>query len=125
MRIFNVKWTSRTAGPSPDDNRRTEIFLAGCKKAAKGHPCQGCFNQELWNKEHYVADASPEQVVNRIQKYAPNKYITFVGGEPLDQLDELIEVCRLLKRAGYHIIVITHYELHKLISQNRYDMDCC
>ena len=40
LKVFDVKWTSITAGPSPDSNRRTEIFLWGCNIAAlrQQHP---------------------------------------------------------------------------------------
>jgi len=117
LRIFNAKWSSHSAGPSLDDNRRTEIFLAGCLKAMSGHPCKGCFNQELWSSDHYVAEATPSEAFENIKKYAPNKYITFVGGEPLDQIKPLSELCELLKKDRFHIIVITHYLGENIIMQ--------
>lgn len=118
MKIFNVKWTSTSAGPSPEHNRRTEVFLAGCKIAEKGHPCKGCFNQKLWSSKKFVADETPEAAAKRIMRFAPNKYVTFVGGEPLDQFDELVKTCEILKDNGYHIIVITHYQLAEMIQKN-------
>ena len=111
LRIYNVKWTSHSAGPSTDGNKRTEIFLAGCKRAEEGNPCKGCFNPSLWKSDSYFGLSSPEEALRNIKKNAHNRYITFVGGEPLDQLNPLSELCRLLKEAGYHIIVITHYTL--------------
>ena len=116
LKIFNAKWTSRSAGPSLDDNKRTEIFLAGCKKACEGNPCADCFNSELWFAENNVAEVTPQEALEQIVKYAPNKYITFVGGEPLDQLEPLARLCTLLKSIGYHIIVITHHMLGEIIS---------
>lgn len=109
LRIFNANWSSRSAGPSLDNNRRVEIFLAGCQKAESGQPCKGCFNPDLWSRENCVAEQTPREAFEHIRKYAPNKYITFVGGEPLDQAEPLAELCRLLKEDGFHIIVITHY----------------
>lgn len=123
MKIFNVKWTSTSAGPSPYHNERTEVFLAGCRIAEEGHPCKGCFNQELWSSKHFVADETPEAAANKIMRFAPNKYVTFVGGEPLDQLDDLIRTCEILKDNGYHIIVITHYELKERIAHDWFAMD--
>ena len=116
MKIFNVKWTSKSAGPSPYENKRTEVFLAGCRIAMEGHPCKGCFNPDLWNPDHHVDDCSPEKAAANIIMHAPNKYITFVGGEPLDQLADLALTCEILKKAGYNICVITHYELKQLTS---------
>lgn len=118
MKIFNVKWTSFSAGPSTDSNKRTEVFLAGCKMAMEGHPCKGCFNPRLWNPDHCVADVSPIAAVENIMLHAPNKFITFVGGEPLDQIHDLAETCRMLKEQGYHILVITHYKLEDIINKD-------
>ena len=42
--IRDLKWSVKTAGPSPFNNERTELFLLGCKKAMSGKPCKGCFN---------------------------------------------------------------------------------
>ena len=81
LRIYNAKWSSASAGPSPDDNHRVEIFLAGCKKAATGNACLGCFNVELWKNNVYNAEITPEEARNHINKFAPNKHVTFVGGE--------------------------------------------
>lgn len=114
LKIFNVKWTSINAGPSPDDNKRTEIFLAGCKKAASGNPCPKCFNPQTWDENNNVSTCTAEEASNIIMAYAPNKYITFVGGEPLDQIEPLAELCSILKRNGYHILVFTHYTLEEV-----------
>lgn len=119
LKIFDVKWTSKSAGPSLDNNRRTEIFLSGCRKAREGHPCPGCFNQELWSKDQYCGLNTPQEAFENIKKHAPNKYITFVGGEPLDQAEPLAELCRLLHEDGFHIIVITHYCAIDILSCSR------
>lgn len=113
MKLYDVKWTSLHAGPSPLNNRRTEMFFYGCKIAVEGHPCKNCFNPDLWNSKG-ASSIDKDNVVNSIVGYAPNKYITFVGGEPLDQLHELAYVCSKLKKHGFHIIVFTHYKLKEL-----------
>lgn len=121
LKIFNVKWTSQSAGPSLDNNKRTEVFLAGCKKAREGRACKGCFNKELWSQDVYYGLCTPVEAFENIKKYAPNKYITFVGGEPLDQIKPLAELCRLLKNDGFHIILITHYKVSELHSYEHLD----
>ena len=121
MKIFDVKWTSEYAGPSPDDYKRTEIFLYGCNKAINGNPCYKCFNPKLWNNSDAIIEYTPTSIVDTIKKYAPNKYITFVGGEPLDQLEDLAKTCVLLKQNNYHIIVFTHHRLQDLVEQYVYD----
>lgn len=113
LKIFNVYWSSDTAGVSPDNNNRTEIFLAGCKKAIEGNPCKGCFNSDLW-EDKYIAYVTAEELLKKIRKFAPNKFISFVGGEPLDQLVPLGETCELLGKNGYHITIFSHYTLEEI-----------
>jgi len=116
LKLFDVKWVSHTGGPSPyDNNARTELFLMGCKKARLGIPCKGCFNQELWAD---IADArllNPESMANHIAKFAPNKFITIVGGEPLDQIGGLADLCFFLKQKGFHVLVFTHFVLNDIL----------
>ena len=116
LKLFDVKWTSHTAGPSPyDNNARTELFLMGCEKARLGVPCKGCFNPRLWAD---IADArllNPEDMAEHIAKFALNKFITIVGGEPLDQIGGLADLCYFLKQKGFHILVFTHYILKDIL----------
>lgn len=119
LRIFNVLWTSHSGGVSPLNNARTEIFLAGCKMAMNGAPCKDCFNPALWDGEKFVAEVTPEEAFQQIEKFAPNKFITFVGGEPLDQIGPLSRLCALLKADGYHIIVFTHHTMLKVLAMER------
>ena len=121
LKIYDVKWASDAAGPSPNNNIRTEIFLAGCKKAREGNACRNCFNQTLWKDDIYTALEYPIDVVKQIEKFG-SKYVTFVGGEPLDQPEALLETCKLLKEKGYHIIIITHYTINQIINNNLSDL---
>lgn len=117
LRIFNVKWTSYSAGPSSDNNRRTEIFLAGCKKACSGNPCPDCFNKELWDRDNYCALVTPQEAYEQIRKFARNKFITFVGGEPLDQIEPLADLVELLAQNNYDVIVITHFSWEEIFDK--------
>lgn len=106
LRLFDVLWKTKNAGPSPDDNRRTELYFGGCKRAMSGNPCPGCFNPLLWNGD-VCRPRTPESVVRSLDANFIPKYITIVGGEPTDQLDGLKELSRLLKEHGYHIMLFT------------------
>lgn len=111
MHVAAVRGNSSTAGLSPTGTR-TEIFLAGCKMAREGHPCQGCFNSDLWDPVGW-----PEVTVDELCEDVlaeKNKYVTIVGGEPLDQYEELVLLCGLLKENGCHIVLITHYTFNEL-----------
>ena len=101
LKLFDVKLEATTAGPSPDNNIRTEVFLLGCKKAHQGDPCPGCFNSITWDDS--IAEWSYDlvELAAELNKTTPNKYITIGGGEPLDQIDNLIILCKELKKYGY------------------------
>lgn len=105
--LRDCNWSVKTAGPSPDDNNRTELFLLGCKKAMSGNPCKGCFNSTTWDKSKAQWSHDPIKMAKHINDCAPNKYITIGGGEPTDQLDNLIILCKELKKYGFHIMMYT------------------
>lgn len=113
LKIFSVNWAAKTAGPSLDGTR-TELFLMGCRKAEEGDPCKGCFNPDLW-KDRATITYEPAEAAEQIERFSPNKFITIVGGEPLDQPEPLAELCTLLKAKGFHTLVFTHYTLDYLL----------
>lgn len=115
---FDIRWRTDTAGPSPDNNMRTELFLLGCKKAQKGNPCKGCFNSVTWDIGKAEHSRDPLEIADFIIENAPNKYITIGGGEPTDQLKHLIPLVKKLKENGFHIIMYTWRELLKAMSCN-------
>ena len=64
----------------------------------------------------------PFEMVEHIVKHAPAPYVTFVGGEPLDQITGLLEVCEALKERGFHIIVFTGYCLDSFSLKMKQDL---
>lgn len=113
--VFDIRWATDTAGPSPDNNMRTELFLLGCKKAQEGNPCKGCFNSVTWDISKAEHSRDPIEIADFIIKNAPNKYITIGGGEPTDQIDQLIPLCKRLKEHGFHIMMYTWRELKPIL----------
>lgn len=118
VKLFDVRWVSHTAGPSPiktkfGSNARTELFFMGCKKAVEGNPCKNCFNPLLWKTIKGSRELDPKEMAQHINKFAPQKYITIVGGEPFDQQEGLTELCEELRKLDFHIIVFTHYSLQE------------
>lgn len=84
---------------------RTVIFLNGCKLR-----CKFCHNPETWSmgKANYTTD----ELVAKILRNKPyfkrnNGGVTFSGGEPLLQIDFLLDICKKLKEAGVHIALDT------------------
>lgn len=113
MYVYNVDWEAKTAGPSLD-GFRTELFLLGCDKAKSGNPCQGCFNQMTWDRSTGI-NIPVQDVFATVHQFSRTKDITIGGGEPLDQIDELIELSRKLKQNDYHIMVYTWRNVEEII----------
>lgn len=84
---------------------RTVIFLSGCKLR-----CKYCHNPEMWVKgtENYTSEELVKKVIRNKPYFARNNGgVTFSGGEPLLQIDFLIETCKLLKEKNIHIALDT------------------
>lgn len=83
---------------------RTVVFLNGCKLR-----CLFCHNPEMWNLKE--KNFTPEEVAQKILRNKPyfknGGGVTFSGGEPLLQIDFLIETCKLLKHENIHIALDT------------------
>lgn len=122
IKLFTVTWSTDTAGVSPDNNMRTELFFKGCNKALSGNACLGCFNRKLWDDSANIT-YSPESIAEQIKTYAPNHYITIGGGEPTDQMEGLIELTKLLKAEGFHIMVYTWKDLQSKLNEETKERD--
>ena len=84
---------------------RTVVFLNGCKLR-----CKYCHNPEMWvkGKENMEVD----ELIEKIKRNKPyfkrnNGGVTFSGGEPLLQIDFLIDACKKLKNENIHIALDT------------------
>ena len=84
---------------------RFVLFMGGCPLR-----CQYCHNPESWFLDR-CKEYSVEDIVKLVEKnksyYMVNGGVTISGGEPLVQLDFLIELCRVLKEKGYNVAVDT------------------
>ena len=84
---------------------RTVIFLNGCKLR-----CLYCHNPEMWqmgNKNYTVDELVAKILRNKPYFKRNNGGVTFSGGEPLLQVDFLLEICKKLKEEGIHIALDT------------------
>ena len=113
LKVFDIKFDVTTAGPSPNDNKRIELFLIGCDRAMRGDACPGCFNKRLWDGNIAERACDVESLAQWIIEMTPEneRYITLGGAEPTFQIDYLIPLCKFLKQAGFHIMMYTYREL--------------
>lgn len=83
---------------------RFVVFMQGCPLR-----CKYCHNPDTWNFKE-GKQYSVEEVVKEILKYKnyiKSGGVTFTGGEPLAQIDFIIEVCKQLKMHKIHTCVDT------------------
>ena len=66
----------------------------------------------MWGFEKKEEYAVAELV--RMVSYEDVEGITILGGEPLDQFDEVLQLCTECKRLGLSIMVFTGYELDEI-----------
>ncbi len=74
---------------------RTVVFLQGCPRH-----CLGCHNEKLIpfdGGEEYTATELADEILRYLTPI--HRGITFSGGEPLSQADDLMDVIYLLRKA--------------------------
>lgn len=78
---------------------RFVVFMQGCPLR-----CKYCHNPDTWDfagGEEYSASSVHKQILKYIN-YIKNGGVTVSGGEPLAQIDFVIELFTLLKKDGLH-----------------------
>lgn len=113
VKLYDILWETKGAGPSPFDNRRTEIYFAGCDKALSGNPCENCFNPSLWNRSSSIP-RNVDEIVKLLNDSNVPKYVTIVGGEPTDQMDALLDLAKQLSENDYHVMLFTWHSVEWL-----------
>lgn len=108
MRVLSIIKDSIVDGPG----LRSTIFFAGCP-----HYCKGCHNPKSWN-ENGGNVMTVEEIMKEISS-DPLNNITFSGGEPFMQIDELTILARELKRINKNIWCYTGFTWEEL--QEKYE----
>ena len=87
---------------------RTTVFCQGCP-----HHCPGCHNPETW--EFGCGTPTEAETVLEIVRGNPLcRGVTFSGGEPFSQAEELARLGKMLKAAGYEVAAYSGYTLEQL-----------
>ena len=85
---------------------RTVVFFQGCDLR-----CKGCQNPSTWEMKNGT-EMTTDELVTVLKKEVVNKKVTFSGGEPLMQVDALIDVMKKLQ--GSDIAVYTGHEFEEI-----------
>ena len=83
---------------------RYVVFLQGCPLR-----CQYCHNPDTWTMggKEYTAEQVVSQALRYKNYFGDKGGVTVTGGEPLVQIDFVIELFKLLKSKGIHTCVDT------------------
>lgn len=107
MKMESVKGavhSIETFGSVDGPGIRYVVFLQGCQMR-----CQFCHNADTWQIRE--GDTSAAEVLNKALRYRSywrgGGGITVSGGEPLLQIDFLIELFELAKKKGVHTAIDT------------------
>lgn len=99
-RIHSIESFGSVDGPGI----RLVVFCQGCPMR-----CQYCHNPDTW-KGSGGRLVSPEEIIDQFEKNRPfyrKGGITVTGGEPLMQVDFLLDLFRLAKERGIHTCIDT------------------
>ncbi len=88
--------------------KRAVIWFSGCSLH-----CKGCINQYLWNKSS-GKEYSIESLIKNIASCKDLKGVTYIGGEPLEQGQDLLILSKEIIKLGLDIVLFTGYELDEI-----------
>ena len=109
LRVLNIAEGTSVDGPG----LRTSIYFAGCT-----HHCEGCHNPQSWDRQG-GKEWSIDELLHVIHY---NDFpVTFSGGDPLLQIDELIVLARRIKEElGKNIWCYTGYLWEDVIQNPKF-----
>ncbi len=88
---------------------RFAIWVQGCSIH-----CKGCANSHMWDKEGGTL-YNTDDFINLIKSYKDRvEGVTFLGGEPLEQIQAVTEISKAVQSFGLSVIVFTGYEYKDL-----------
>lgn len=107
MYVDRILYPIETLGPG----KRIVVWTAGCSKH-----CENCANPELWDVEgkKNISVNDLAQIILNICADNQVDGITFTGGDPLEQSEELLTVLGEIKTTIPDILVYTGYLLEDL-----------
>jgi anaerobic ribonucleoside-triphosphate reductase activating protein len=89
---------------------RNALYVSGCNRR-----CPGCHNPQLWDI-NAGQDMTIQEAFDKLNIDDFN--ISILGGEPMMQYEQVVELCKLIKeKTNKTIWLWSGYELHEIKSQ--------
>ncbi len=108
INVYKILKKTKVEGPGV----RFCIWVQGCKKH-----CSGCFAKDTWSfgsGQDYTID----ELVDFIESENGIEGVTFLGGEPFEQAQELSELALRVKQKGLSVLCFTGYTFDELKAKN-------
>jgi Organic radical activating enzymes len=114
INIANLNPESFIYGPG----KRFVIWVQGCSIK-----CPECWNEEMhhFNPQNLI---EREELLGQILRAQPIDGVTVLGGEPLDQSNNLLWLLESLHAVGIHIMLYTGYEVDEIKSNSVFNHIC-
>ncbi len=111
IRINSYIPITRAEGP----NARFCIWVQGCSLH-----CKGCANSAMWDKKGGIV-YKVEELIDLIKSYKDKiEGITFLGGEPLEQIEAVTEISKAVQKMGLSVLVFTGYKYSELSERKEF-----
>lgn len=95
--------------------KRFCIWVQGCSLH-----CKGCANHAMWNKNGGTV-YQIEELIDLITSYKDKiEGITFLGGEPLEQIEAVTEVAKAVQSIGLSVLVFTGYKYSEISGMEKF-----
>lgn len=108
LNIYKIIEKTTVEGPES----RFCIWTQGCKKH-----CLGCFAKETWEFGR-GKDYTVEEIFNMIIAQDGIEGVTFLGGEPFEQAEELAKLAKKIKDFGLSVVCFSGYTIDELKMKN-------
>lgn len=109
LRVIDISEGTSVDGPG----LRTSIYFAGCT-----HKCTGCHNPQSWDPKS-GRDVTIDELLKVIDYNDFN--VTFSGGDPLFQAEEVTELARRIKNELHkNIWCYTGYVWENVVDNSRF-----
>lgn len=108
INVYKILDNTTVEGPG----RRFCIWTQGCYKH-----CNGCYARDTWNFG-IGKNFSVEELFQMIATQNNIEGVTFLGGEPFEQANELSLLASKVKNIGLSVVCFTGYTIEELRGKN-------
>ncbi len=105
LRVAQMIDDTEAEGPG----RRFALWVQGCSLR-----CAGCCNPEMFSADKGGALHDVAALVERVLAVADLEGISVLGGEPFEQPEALVVLCRALREAGRSVMIYSGFTLAEL-----------